>query len=103
MHHCKILCLLFRQCQCLLGEVNTEPHLGHFMIFLADKATQHLMHFTVVRLLIENKLLITVLMFRCSRLRSNKEGWLKQKDIWPGQEKGSKKLNMHMKKKRGRT
>ena len=38
-----------------------------------------------------------------SRLRANKGERLKQLDIWLGQGKGNKKLNVHLKKKRGRT
>ena len=56
--------------------------MGHFKIFLADKIIQLLMHFNAVRLLIENKLLITMLMFRScsssSRLRQTKGERLKQ-------------------------
>jgi hypothetical protein len=44
------------------------------MMFLADKVIQHLMHFTVATLLIENKPLIIVQKFRscCNRGNSSR-------------------------------
>ena len=71
MHHCKTLCPLFHQCRYFLEEAVPGLQLGHCMIFLADKVIQHLIQFTAVTLLIENKPLIIVHKFRSCSIRGD--------------------------------